>query len=99
MYGVPRGAGSCQGLLFRCKCYNVFSKVSSKIACLLLQGETAMNKKTIGIALLAVGVVLLIGSLAADVLGGASGFGYKQIIGAVAGVIVAVVGFVLYSRK
>ena len=58
-----------------------------------------MNKRTIGIALLAVGVVLLIGSLAADVLGGASGFGYKQIIGAVAGVIVAVVGFVLYSRK
>ena len=60
-----------------------------------------MNKKTIGIALLAVGVVLLIGSLAADPIGigGASGFGYKQIIGAVVGVIAAVVGFVLYSKK
>ena len=59
------------------------------------------NKKSIGIALLVVGVVLLIGSLAADAvgIGGAIGFGYKQIIGAVAGVIVAVVGFVLYSRK
>jgi hypothetical protein len=75
--------------------------VSSKIVCLLLQGETAMNKKMIGIALLAVGVVLLIGSLAADPIGigGAAGFGYKQIIGAVVGVIAAVVGFVLYSKK
>jgi len=59
------------------------------------------NKKTIGIALLVVGVVLLIGSLAADMIGigGAAGFGYKQIIGAVAGVVIAVVGFVLYSKK
>ena len=59
------------------------------------------NKKTIGIVLLVVGAVLLIGSLAADAIGigGAAGFCYKQIIGAVAGVIVAVVGFILYSRK
>ena len=59
------------------------------------------NKKTIGTVLLVAGVILLIVALAADALGigGAVGFGYKQIIGAVAGVIVAVVGFVLYSRK
>ena len=59
------------------------------------------NKKSIGIALLVVGVVLLIGSLAADAIGigGVAGFGYKQIIGAIAGVIVAIVGFVLYSKK
>jgi hypothetical protein len=59
------------------------------------------NKKTIGMAMLAVGVVLLIVSLAADAIriGGAAGFGYKQIIGSVAGVIVVVAGFVLYSRK
>lgn len=59
-----------------------------------------MNKKTIGIVLLAGGVILLIGSLAADVIGigGAPGFGYKQIVGAVVGVIAAVAGFV-YSRK
>ena len=66
------------------------------------KGEIIMgNKKTIGIALLVVGVVLIIGSLAADAIGigGAAGFGYKQIIGAVVGVIAAVVGFVLYSRK
>ena len=59
------------------------------------------NKKTIGIALLVVGAVLLIGSLAVDAIGigGVAGFGYKQIIGAVAGVIVAIVGYVLYSKK
>jgi len=59
------------------------------------------NNKTIGIALLAVGVVVLIVSLAADVvgIGEAGAFGYKQIIGAVVGVAAAVVGFVLYSKK
>lgn len=59
------------------------------------------NKKTIGIALIAVGVVVLVVSLAADAigLGGAPGFGYRQIIGTIVGIIVAVVGYVLYSRK
>jgi hypothetical protein len=59
------------------------------------------SKKIIGIVLLVVGVVLLIGSLAADAIGmgSAAGFGYKQIIGAVAGIIVAIVGFVLYLKK
>ena len=59
------------------------------------------NQKTIGIVLLVVGAVLLIGSLAADAIwtGGVAGFGYKQITGAVIGVIAAVVGYVLYSRK
>ena len=59
------------------------------------------NQKTIGIVLLIVGAVLLIGSLAADVvgIGGSAVFGYKQIIAAVVGVIVAVVGYVLYSKK
>ena len=59
------------------------------------------NRKSMGIALLAVGAILLIASLSADVIGigGAVGFGYKQIAGSVAGVILAIVGFVLYSRK
>ena len=58
------------------------------------------NKKTIGIALIVIGVIVLIVSLAADAigLGGAPGFGYKQIIGVLAGVIVAVIGY-FYSRK
>jgi hypothetical protein len=59
-----------------------------------------MNKKTIGIILLIVGAILLIVSLAADSIGiGVPGFGLKQITGTVVGVIVAVIGFVLYSRK
>jgi len=38
--------------------------------------------------------------LAADSIGiGLPGFGLKQIAGSIAGVIIAVVGFVLYSRK
>jgi hypothetical protein len=32
-------------------------------------------------------------------MGGFAGFGYQQIIGTVAGIIVAIVGFVMYSRK
>ena len=60
-----------------------------------------MNKKNLGIALLVIGIVVLILSLAADMIGigGAPGFGTKQILGAVAGVVVAAVGFFLYSRK
>jgi hypothetical protein len=59
------------------------------------------NNKTLGIVLLVVGIVVLLLSLAADMIGigGAAGFGYKQIIGAIIGAIVAVVGFVLNSRK
>ena len=53
-----------------------------------------MSKKTIGIGLIVVGVIVLIVSLAADSLGigGAPGIGFKQIGGAVVGVIVAIVG-------
>jgi hypothetical protein len=58
-------------------------------------------KKTIGIALLAIGGIVLIVSVLADVigLGGATAFGYKQIIGAVVGAIIAAIGFVLYLRE
>jgi hypothetical protein len=57
------------------------------------------NKKTTGIALLAVGVILLIISLAADVIGigNWAGFGLRQFVGTISGVILAVVGFVLIS--
>ena len=57
------------------------------------------NKKTISVVLLAVGVILLLSSLLADFIGGAPGFGTNQIVGAVAGIILAIVGFVLYTRK
>ncbi len=57
--------------------------------------------KTVGIALLIVGIVLLVLSLTADMIGvgPAPGFGLWQIAGSVAGAILAVVGFVLTRRE
>lgn len=59
------------------------------------------NKKTIGIVLLVVGIILLVLSLTADMIGigGAPGFGYRQLMGSVAGVVIAVVGYILMTRK
>jgi hypothetical protein len=57
-------------------------------------------KKIIAIVLLVVGIGLLVLSVVADPLGiGTPGFGRDQILGAVAGVIVAIVGLVLARRK
>jgi hypothetical protein len=58
------------------------------------------NKRTIGTGLLVVGAILLVLSLGADVigLGGGGRFGGQQILGAVAGIILIVAGFV-YSRR
>jgi hypothetical protein len=60
----------------------------------IFQKEKMMSKRTMGIGLIVVGVIVLIVSLAADSLGigGAPGIGFKQIGGAVVGVIVAIVG-------
>ena len=53
-----------------------------------------MSKRTIGIGLIVLGVILLIVSLAADSLGigGAPGIGMKQLAGAVVGLVIAIVG-------
>lgn len=53
-----------------------------------------MNQKTLGVVLLVVGVLLVLVSAAADTLGigGAPGFGWKQITGVVAGVVTAALG-------
>jgi len=59
------------------------------------------NKKTIGTVLLVAGVILLVVSLGADALGlgeGGTRFGSQQILGAIAGIILLVAGFV-YSRR
>ena len=60
-----------------------------------------LNKKTIGIILLVVGVVLLLVSVFADQIGigSTAGFGYKQIAGSVAGIVIAIAGYVMMSRK
>ena len=53
-----------------------------------------MSKRTIGMGLVALGVVLLIVSLAADSLGlgTGTGIGWKQITGAIVGAIMAIYG-------
>ena len=53
-----------------------------------------MSKRTIGIGLIVIGVILLIVSLAADYLGigGAPGIGTKQLLGAGVGLVIAIVG-------
>jgi hypothetical protein len=58
------------------------------------------GKKTVGIVLLVVGIVVLALSLFADPigLGNSLSFGRDQILGTIAGVIVAVGGFVLAFR-
>lgn len=58
-----------------------------------------MNANIIGKIMLIVGVILLLLSVFADVLGGAPGFGQKQIIGTVLGLILAVIGYLLNNKK
>ena len=61
-----------------------------------------MSTKTIGIALIAIGVLVLAVSLLADYIGLGSvpaGIGWKQLLGAGIGLVVAVVGVVLTLRK
>ena len=59
------------------------------------------NKKTIGILMIVIGIALLIISLLADTLGlgGAAGFGWKQILGSVVGAIAVVAGLILAIKK
>jgi len=58
-----------------------------------------MSKRNIGLVVAGVGVVLLFLSVAADVIGlgadSSDGFGTRQIIGTIAGVLVVVVGLVM----
>jgi hypothetical protein len=58
-------------------------------------------KKIVSIVLLVVGIIVLILSLTANVsgIGPNPTFGYLQILGSLAGAIMAVVGLVLILRK
>ena len=61
-----------------------------------------MSTKTIGIAFVVIGILVLEISLLADYIGLGSGpveIGWKQLIGAGVGLVVAVVGVVLALRK
>lgn len=59
------------------------------------------GKKTAGIVVLVVGIVILVLSLAADSIGigGYPGWGPYQIAGAAVGAIVTIVGLVLTLKK
>jgi len=59
-----------------------------------------MSKKAQGVVLLVVGVLLFLLSLAADPLGvgAAPGLGWKQIVGAVIGVVLAGAGMTLQRK-
>jgi hypothetical protein len=54
-----------------------------------------MQKKGLSLIVIVVGIILLLVSLLADVLGigGYPGIGFKQIIGAVVGAVITIIGF------
>ncbi|MBN2085842.1 MAG: hypothetical protein JW748_11525 [Anaerolineales bacterium] len=61
-----------------------------------------MSKRTLGIVLIAAGILLILVSLLADTIGvGANTtvIGWKQILGAVIGAAVGAGGIVLFLRK
>ncbi len=60
-----------------------------------------MAKRNVGLIVLIVGVVLVLAAATADLtgIGGQPGFGWKQMAGAGLGVIVAIVGVILYTRS
>lgn len=60
-----------------------------------------MSRKTSGYILIALGIILLLVSLAADSLGlgAVPGFGWKQLVGALIGVLALLAGGWLSMRK
>jgi len=59
------------------------------------------NNRTIGVLMIVIGAVLLALSLLADGLGlgGAVGFGWKQILGSAVGAAAVIAGLVLAVKK
>ncbi len=58
-----------------------------------------MQNKTWGVLLTAVGIIILLVSLFADLIGiGFPGFGYKQVIGTVVGAILGIIGLMLHRK-
>lgn len=58
------------------------------------------QKKGLGSLLIGVGIVLLLVSVFADPLGigGYPGFGTKQIVGTILGIVIGVIGLFLYRK-
>ena len=60
-----------------------------------------MSKRTLGFALIVVGVVIVAATILADIvgIGSSMGFGWKQQLGTAIGVLTALVGVWLTLRK
>jgi len=56
-----------------------------------------MGRKGLSLILIVIGIIILLVSLLADMIGigGYPGIGYKQIIGAIVGAVIAVIGFII----
>jgi hypothetical protein len=59
-----------------------------------------MGKKGLSLILIVVGIIILLSSLLADMIGigGYPGVGYKQIIGAIVGAVISIIGLILYRK-
>jgi hypothetical protein len=60
-----------------------------------------MSNRNLGIAILVIGILVILISLVADVIGigQAGGIGWKQILGAGVGVLIILAGIVISRRK
>lgn len=60
-----------------------------------------MSKRTIGIVILIVGILIILGTLGAGYIGlsGSTAIGTKKLLGAAVGVIVGIVGVYLTASK
>ena len=61
-----------------------------------------MSRKTIGLGLIIIGIVIIAGSLLADVIGlgaASEAIGWKQLLAAGIGLVVGVVGVILALQK
>jgi len=54
----------------------------------------------LSLILIVIGIIILLVSLLADMIGigGYPGIGYKQIIGAIVGAVISIIGFILYRK-
>jgi hypothetical protein len=59
-----------------------------------------MGKKGLSLILIVVGIIILLSSLLADMIGigGYPGIGYKQIIGAIVGAVISIIGLILLRK-
>ena len=59
-----------------------------------------MGKKGLSLILIVIGIIILLVSLLADMIGigGYPGVGYKQIIGAIVGAVISIIGLILYRK-